>query len=198
MADAFKNFAYSVVAVAPVPPESGGTLSVQKDHGTRFPTPPFNLVVCALNTVPTPLNAEIVRVTAIAGDVFTITRAQESTLARAFSAGFVVWAGITKKTLDDILYPAVVTKTASEALDTSTLQFIRADASAGNIVFTLPSVALVTSGTTKTIKKVDATGHTVTVTAAGAELIDDAVSQIISTQWTAMVIVSDATRWNIT
>jgi hypothetical protein len=78
------------------------------------------------------------------------------------------------------------------------VQFVKADATSGAIVLTLPSVAGVLSGTTKTIKKVDVSGNPVTVEAFAGELIDGAASQMISTQWAAMVVVSDSVGWNIT
>lgn len=86
----------------PSPAMSGLSLSVTAGHGTRFPTPPFNAVVCPANQPSVPENAEIVRVNSVAADVFTILRAQEGTEAKAINAGDQIYAGVTKKTLDDI------------------------------------------------------------------------------------------------
>lgn len=100
--DSHKNFAYSTVAVAPVTPTGGTSLTVAAGQGALFPAVPFNAVVWTAGAQPTTLNAEIVRVTAIAGDVFTITRTQESTSARAITVGDQISNNITLKMITDI------------------------------------------------------------------------------------------------
>ncbi len=109
MADAHKNAAYSLVATAPSPASSGTSLVVTAGEGVRFPTPPFNATVWATGVQPsfapglgTGGNFEIVRVTGVATDTFTITRAQETTSARAIVVGDQIAATITAKTLTDI------------------------------------------------------------------------------------------------
>lgn len=76
--DAHANFAYSLVAAAPSPADSGVTLTVSAGDGTDFPVPGasggFNCVVWPTGSQASDDNAEIVRVTAVAGDVFTIVR----------------------------------------------------------------------------------------------------------------------------
>jgi hypothetical protein len=102
MADNHKNFSISAVATAPSPATSGTSLVVTGGHGTRFPAVPFNATICPANTTPDPSNAEIVRVTGISTDTFTIARAQESTTARTVIVGDVIFAGPTAKTLTDV------------------------------------------------------------------------------------------------
>jgi hypothetical protein len=102
MADAYKNLAVALVATAPAPATSGTSLTVTAGHGARFPTPPFNATVWPNGALPDPLNAEIVRVTAISTDTLTITRAQEGTSARTVIVGDLLAATITKKLLDDL------------------------------------------------------------------------------------------------
>jgi len=102
MADAHKNLAVSTVATAPSPAASGTSLVVASGHGARFPTPPFNATVWLNGEIPDPSNAEIVRVTAISTDTFTIARAQESTTARSIVVGDLIAATITAKTLTDV------------------------------------------------------------------------------------------------
>jgi hypothetical protein len=102
MADKHANFAYSTVLTAPSPASSGTSLVVQSGDGAKFPTPPFNATVWPVNTQPTTSNAEIVRVTAISTDTFTITRAQEDTTARSIVVGDQIAATITAKTLTDV------------------------------------------------------------------------------------------------
>src|SRR5580765_3791762 len=101
--DAYTNFAVSAVAVIPSPAPSGETLMVTSGHGGRFPTPPFNASVWPSGALPDPVNAEIVRVTEIAGDLFSLLRAQEGTTARAIAIGDLIAATITAKTLGDLV-----------------------------------------------------------------------------------------------
>ncbi len=115
MTEQTKNFAVSTVATAPSPATSGTSLVVAAGQGTRFPAAPFNAVVCPANAQPTPANAEVVRVTAVSTDTFTITRAQESSSARTVVAGDRVYAGVTAKTLADLETPSAVTQMKWEA-----------------------------------------------------------------------------------
>jgi hypothetical protein len=100
--DEHKNFAIGSVATAPSPAGTGLSLDVASGEGTLFPAVPFNAVVFPVNASPTDANAEIVRVTAKAGDTFTITRAQEGTSARAIIVGDRIANAITVKALTDI------------------------------------------------------------------------------------------------
>ncbi len=109
--DAHKNFAYATVATAPSPPATGTSLVVAASLGGRFPTPPFNATVWPAGAQPTADNAEIVRVTAITTDTFTITRQAEGSSARAIGVGDQIAATITKQTLTDIEAGAAPTVT---------------------------------------------------------------------------------------
>lgn len=100
--DAHSNFAYSTVAVAPSPATTGGTLTVATGHGVLFPAAPFNCTAWPSGVLPLATNAEIVRVTAVVGDVLSITRAQEGTTARAIAVGWQIANTITKKVITDI------------------------------------------------------------------------------------------------
>jgi hypothetical protein len=104
--DAYANFAYSTVATPPSPATTGTSIGLPTGHAARFPTPPFNVVVTEANTIPTVLNSEIVRVTAIVGDTLTVTRNQETSLAfassRAIIAGDQIYAGLTKLFVDQL------------------------------------------------------------------------------------------------
>jgi hypothetical protein len=96
------NFAYSTVLTAPSPATSGTSVVVQSGDGTKFSAASFNATVCPAGAQPTTANAEIVRITVISTDTFTITRAQEGTSARAIVVGDQIIAGITKKTIYDV------------------------------------------------------------------------------------------------
>lgn len=102
MVDSHANFAYSTVAVAPSPATSGTSLEVVAGEGAVFPTPPFNVTVWPIGVQPLASNAEIVRVTGIATDTFTIARTQEGSSARAIQVGDQIAATITVKTLTDV------------------------------------------------------------------------------------------------
>jgi hypothetical protein len=102
VADAHKNFAYSTVSTPPSPASSGTSLAVATGDVAKFPAPPFNATVWPAGTQPLSTNAEIVRVTAISTDTFTIARAQEGSTARAIVAGDQIAATVTAKTLTDL------------------------------------------------------------------------------------------------
>lgn len=123
MADAHANFAYSLVATAPSPASSGTSLVVTAADGAKFPAVPFNAVVWATAANPLTTNAEVVRVTAISTDTFTITRAQEGSSARTVVVGDQIAAAITAKSLTDIeagAFDQTVVKTADETVTAST------------------------------------------------------------------------------
>ncbi len=106
--DDYKNFAYSTVATAPSPATTGFTLVVQSGDGAKFPTPPFNATVWPSGSQPTTANAEIVRVTSIATDTFTLSpgsdpRAQqEGSSVRSIVVGDQVAATVTAKLFTDL------------------------------------------------------------------------------------------------
>jgi hypothetical protein len=102
MADTHKNFAYSTIATAPSPAASGTSLIVAAGNGTLFPTVPFNATIWPTGVQPTAANAEIVRVTNISTDTFTITRTQEGSSARTVVVGDQIAASVTAKTFTDI------------------------------------------------------------------------------------------------
>src|SRR3990167_6680199 len=99
--DPHKNFAYSTVLTAPSPASSGLSLVVQSGDGAKFPAVSFNATVWPAGQNPTTANAEIIRVSAIATDTFTIAREQEGSSARTIVVGDQIAATITAKTLTD-------------------------------------------------------------------------------------------------
>lgn len=100
--DAHVNFALSTVAVAPVPADTGTELRVTGASGL-FPPSPFNATIWAIGETPNVNNAEIVRVTAVDGDDFTVIRQAEGPSgSRAIQVGDQVMAGITAKSINDL------------------------------------------------------------------------------------------------
>ena len=75
---------------------------VTAGQGAGFPATPFNATVWPAGSQPLASNAEIVRVTNISTDTFTITRTAESTSARSILVGDQIAAAITAQTLTDI------------------------------------------------------------------------------------------------
>ena len=88
--DALKNFSYSNVATAPSPATSGTSLVVTAGQGSYFPATPFDATIWPAGSQPSNTNAEIVRVTNVSTDTFTITRAQYGTTAQSIAVGYQI------------------------------------------------------------------------------------------------------------
>jgi len=133
--DAHRNLAISTVALAPSPATSGTSLGVTNGEGARFPAAPFNATVWPAGQAPTPVNAEVVRVTARAGDTLTIARAQEGTAARSIVAGDLIAETITAKAFTDLEsganFPQLSRDTADGA-DSKSLQLTGGGPGGGN------------------------------------------------------------------
>ena len=159
--DAHKNFAYSTVATAPSPASSGTSLVVASGDGAKFPAVPFNATVWPANSQPTTANAEIVRVTGISTDTFTITRATESTSARSIGVGDQIAATITAKTVTDIETAARIDGWTDDTANTWTY--------ASATTFTLAGIdrtAVFTTGTRLRLKQGGAYKYFVVVSSA--------------------------------
>lgn len=75
------------------------------------------------------------------------------------------------------------------------------DASAGNVVITLPTAASAFSGgigKVFNVKKIDNSVNTVTVDGNGAETIDGAAAQVVTTRYSSMTLQSNGTFWSLT
>lgn len=88
---------------------------------------------------------------------------------------------------------ALSTKTANYTLIVSDYTILF-DATAGNLVATLPTAASST-GRVYNIKKMDSTANTVTIDANASETIDGALTKVISTQFNSYTIQSTGTAW---
>lgn len=73
---------------------------------------------------------------------------------------------------------------------------ILVNATGGNRTITLPAAAS-NNGRVLNIKKIDASGNTVTIDGNASETIDGATTQVITTQWTSYQIQSDGSAWYI-
>lgn len=110
--DSHRNLAVALVAVAPTPSLTGGTVTIKNVDGSAgagalFPNPAvdgeFNVVLYPRGVeFTTPANAEIARCTARVGDVLALTRAQEGTSPMFVSAGWVIENVVSVKVFTDI------------------------------------------------------------------------------------------------
>lgn len=100
--DQHRNLISTLVAAPPSPSTSGTTVVVTSGSGALFPSAPFNCVVYSPTIFPTSANAEVIRVTNISGDTFTIARTQESSVSRAVAIGDIISLTITAKTITDV------------------------------------------------------------------------------------------------
>src|ERR1017187_9492190 len=110
--------------------------------------------------------------------------------------GEVVGAGIGGAAQPSLfLVLTSVTIAASTKIFTDD-NFVRADATSGNIVITLPDVPF--NGEMVTVKKIDSSAHTVTINGNVAN-IDGAGTQVISAQYASLSMVFDfaSNTWNI-
>src|SRR5688572_21084894 len=97
--DRFTNFARSTLASG----IAAGAVScgVSAGTGTKFPTAPFNATIWNATDYPSPdldPTVEVVRVTVVATDTFTITRAQEGTADSAHNTGGKTYGIISSPT----------------------------------------------------------------------------------------------------
>lgn len=102
--DAFKNFAIGTLSTGY--DASAVSIILTSGHGARFPAPPFNATWWNSTDYSNPSldpNVEIVRVTAVSTDTFTITRGQEGTSASTKNTAaktYNIHAGLTAKSLN--------------------------------------------------------------------------------------------------
>lgn len=110
--DGLANLVATTVNSAPVPALTGTSLGIVT--GPTLPPAPFNAFVFPAIASPIFSNCEIVRVEEDkGGGSLKIKRvAEPGGVARAISIGDRFWAGVTKKTLDDIQKAIVVAESA--------------------------------------------------------------------------------------
>lgn len=99
------NLANSVL-FAPLS-DSDTELEVYTGDGSLFPAAPFYLTLSPKNRWSRKINSEIVLVTNVTDDTFTITRAQKGTTAKEFSYGDLIANGVYVEDLDDTVTDAV-------------------------------------------------------------------------------------------
>lgn len=182
MADALKNFAYSTVATAPSPASSGTSLVVQAGDGSKFPAAPFYAVIWPSASQPTTANAEVVRVTAVSTDTFTITRAQESSSARTVGVGDQIAQVLTAATLAQ--YLALTGGSLTGALNItstgSTIEALAINTNGDPNTTPFPAAFHVTNTANDAVFKIETTG---TSKAAFAEVFSTTGSFVGFSGW---------------
>ena len=116
----FSNNGHSTLAASLT--NSATSITVASGHGARFPSLTGSEYFYA-TLIDSSNNLEIVKVTARSSDVLTVTRAQESTTARAYAVGDRVELRVTAQGLVDVGTPAADSITnamlADDAVDTA-------------------------------------------------------------------------------
>lgn len=188
--DARNNFAKGTVSLG----YNAAALSIvlTTGHGARFPAVPFNATWWNATDYPNPAddpNVEIVRVTALAADTATITRAQEGTSASTKNTAdktYLLLAGPTKKIIDDIeadlalkaplASPALTgtptAPTAAPDTDTSqlaTTAFAKAEADAAQAAAALDATSKADAAYAAAIQRANHTGSQAISTVTGLQ-----------------------------
>jgi hypothetical protein len=168
----YKNFAYSRVVTAPSPATTGTSLVVTGGDGLLFPaTFPFNAVIWPVGELPLSTNAEIVKVTNISTDTFTIERQQEGTSARSVIIGDRISATITAYTARTFRFLNPVIKTTTYTVEDNDDLVVANSATP----FTITLLAATGSGRVVNIKNIN-TGL-VTIEGNLSETIDSELNQ---------------------
>jgi hypothetical protein len=187
----FKNFAITTVLTAPVPPLSGTSLVVKTGKGSLFSSSLFRVTIWPIGETPLSTNAEICYVTNRSGDVFTIQRQQEGTIARAIQTGDQIAETITSETtrefrnvnrrIEDDNY--IVSRTDDLIICNKT----------GDMTVSL--IAATGSGKILDIKNIN-TG-TVTIDADGTDIIDGDMAVDIYQGENLQIADYDVGKWTI-
>lgn len=168
----------------------GGAVIVS-DNNTSLPTPGANVLRVTGNNasipvMPTPTSNQCMFFDMDAGATTTCVLSNGTTLMHIPPLG---------TELPKLL---VTTQTAATYSPAGTAdEMILCDATAANIVITLPAPGTVGSGRRISVKKIDATGHTCTVNPNASEKIDGQSSQVISARYTDLPVITDGTNWYI-
>lgn len=102
---------------------------------------------------------------------------------------------LIRASLSDTL---VITKTSTYTVTLADFgKTILCDATGGSMTINLLPVATVGNPFPLKIKKIDSSANTVTIDADGSEVIDDATTLVLSQQYDAACINSNATKWYI-
>jgi hypothetical protein len=120
--DYHPNFGQSNVAVAPSTPTAGTSLTITTGDVARLNlVAPFNMVMAPSGAQASTTNAEIVRVTGIAGDVLTIVRntagETNNTFNRTVLVGDQIYVGDTSKLFTDIEAAIAALQTSGFSVD---------------------------------------------------------------------------------
>lgn len=117
------NFATGTVSTAPSPANSGTSLILQSGEGSHFPAVPFYVTAAPDGFRATFSNAEVLKVTNVVGDTFTIVRAQKGTFAKNIDATWRISQAIYAEDFSDDVYVSDFGAVGDNATDdTSAIQ----------------------------------------------------------------------------
>lgn len=191
------NFGYSSLASSIT--DSDTSLTVATGEGAKFPS--SGSFVCAIwgSSYSSPIldsTREIIIVTARSTDTFTITRAAESTSAKAWGAGSKIGNILTAGTLaqfESIDWASPVAVNTATTLTIGRHHVISDLASPANYTVTLPA-ASGNSGKLLSIEMSGSLTKLVTVDGNASELIDGQQTRVMWTRETA-ILLCDGTGW---
>ncbi|MHC5536649.1 hypothetical protein ACYOEI_00060 [Singulisphaera rosea] len=107
--------------------------------------------------------------------------------AKIDNAGQVTAAGFAS---------TVASKTSAYTVTTSD-SVVLCDATSSAFTVTLLSASTVSTGRRFTIKKVDSSGNAITIATTSSQTIDGASTKSLSSQWSALTVVSDGSNWQV-
>lgn len=113
-----------------------------------------------------------------------------------FTTGFFLPLALTNISAA-AFYTVSITNAASPYTLVSEAGYLRCDATSGNITVNLP--ASIGLGRLVTIKKIDSSANTVTITRAGSDTIDGANTEVLTTQYDSVQMIDAvAGKWDVT
>lgn len=165
----------------------GGAVIVTDNNG--LPTPAPNVLTVTANNCPT-----CVMPTPVAGTCKLFDMAATGTDTCVATNGTAIMH--IPPLGSELPRIAISTQTGTPYTVGATAdEVVLCDATAQSNVINLPAAATAGAGRRYIIKKTDSTGHTCTVTPNGSEKIDGAATQVITSQYTGIPLVTDGSNW---
>jgi hypothetical protein len=182
---------------------SGTSLSITSGDGAKFPELSAGQYFMA-TLVKADGSTEVVKVTAISTDTFTIVRAAEpvagASTSYSFSAGDRIEARLTAGVLgneidrlDNGAVVEAVNKSVNYTLTADDVtKLVRVNTAAGTVIITLPEISTLTDDFDVIVAKVSGDANTVAIARTGStDLINDATSYTIYNQWQSAWLIAD-------
>lgn len=181
---------------------STGATTLTVNSASTFPaTGNFRCTIWNKLTYPDPTNdsnMEIITVTGVSGNTFTIVKAQEGTSDNNHNNGdeieLLVTAGVLSE-VETVINYFYTTRTVTSNYSALTSDYyILCNCLGGSITISLPSASSFV-GNVYVVKKIDSTSNIVTIDPSGSQTIDGQLTQTIGYQNTAVNITSDGSNY---